>query len=1020
MSAATNPYVGPRPFERGQVLYGRDREIADLLKTVVTERVVLLHSPSGAGKTSLVQAGLVATLEAEDFTVLPVARVGMAPTGDGNRYVKSVVASLEEARPEGARLPSEELGGWDLAGYLGERTLTGQDGDVVLILDQFEEVLTLDPTDRGEKEAFFRQIGRALAGIRRLWAVLVIREEFVSGLEPYTRFLPGGLGARYRLERLDRTAALDAVKRTAAQQGGRFEDAAAERLVDNLRLLTVQEEDGSVREVLGPWVEPVQLQVVCRSLWARLSGESRVIREEDVRSVGDVDTCLAQFYAEQVAAAASKAGTNEHELRRWIDDRLITAQGLRSQVVSGHGETLGVPNTALTLLVDAHILRREQRRGVTWWELAHDRMVRPVKEDNALWYRERLHPLQRQAALWRQEGRPPRLLLQGDLLDKSILWADSHPDEVSDADLELLSESRKQQAEVDREFELTRALADERSRSLRRVRIMLGVVLALLLVSAWLAQKAFIERDSAKEQRRIADAAATVAVEKQAEAERAARNNEKLREEAVGRERRAQRDRVRASDAVAALVGLLLRNNQEDDALLAVTGTVTDSLRETGWTQPVDSSLHVALVDAVTAAERSFPFQLHSAPLTSVRFVAGGQRLVTVGRDSEVRLWSLPNLKREASARLPVHLAVDVVPDEAHGRLIVPDSRRHVHALDGTTLRELAKLDYAASDDGPRPRYAAVLDDGRVFVTGEGARAMLWSPDDDTSCEWPRVGAAVTGRDAAVDDASAIAGPVDGIVAVGFRSGTVQIFRVPPGTDLCARSESRPETLPPARERSSGHVASLELASGPDGLSVLAATWRGATTLYRRPEGGEWSQTPLQWSAVSMPLRAAFLQPPSLAVTIDTGGAVAILDAADPDRMVAVVSIGSDQPAVLAVSPVARRLAVGTPEGRVVVLQTDLQAEPRERLKKLVSEDRAHSADVTAADFSPDGGALATAGRDGRVRVWNLGSVPDLSAATDAELACRACVRLVDNMASAPEDTRKQIERGCRKCWSEL
>ena len=49
----SNPYVGPRAFQDGETLYGRDREVAKLLNLLIAERIVLLYSPSGAGKTSL-------------------------------------------------------------------------------------------------------------------------------------------------------------------------------------------------------------------------------------------------------------------------------------------------------------------------------------------------------------------------------------------------------------------------------------------------------------------------------------------------------------------------------------------------------------------------------------------------------------------------------------------------------------------------------------------------------------------------------------------------------------------------------------------------------------------------------------------------------------------------------------------------------------------------------------------------------------------------------------------------------
>jgi len=57
-----NPYVGPRPIETGERLFGRARELTELQYLLSAERIVLLHSPSGAGKSSLIQAGLIPQL----------------------------------------------------------------------------------------------------------------------------------------------------------------------------------------------------------------------------------------------------------------------------------------------------------------------------------------------------------------------------------------------------------------------------------------------------------------------------------------------------------------------------------------------------------------------------------------------------------------------------------------------------------------------------------------------------------------------------------------------------------------------------------------------------------------------------------------------------------------------------------------------------------------------------------------------------------------------------------------------
>lgn len=54
-----NPFVGPRPLETGERIDGREREITELYYLLSAERIVLLYSPSGAGKSSLIQAGMV-------------------------------------------------------------------------------------------------------------------------------------------------------------------------------------------------------------------------------------------------------------------------------------------------------------------------------------------------------------------------------------------------------------------------------------------------------------------------------------------------------------------------------------------------------------------------------------------------------------------------------------------------------------------------------------------------------------------------------------------------------------------------------------------------------------------------------------------------------------------------------------------------------------------------------------------------------------------------------------------------
>src|SRR5262245_51119084 len=111
----------------GEKLYGRDREALDLLDLLIAERIVLLYSPSGAGKSSLLQAELLPRLVEEGFHVMPPIRVSMEPPslGEGitvaNRYIFSALLSLEEGLAPSQQIPLAELATMELDTYLRDR-----------------------------------------------------------------------------------------------------------------------------------------------------------------------------------------------------------------------------------------------------------------------------------------------------------------------------------------------------------------------------------------------------------------------------------------------------------------------------------------------------------------------------------------------------------------------------------------------------------------------------------------------------------------------------------------------------------------------------------------------------------------------------------------------------------------------------------------------------------------------------------------------------------------------------------
>src|SRR3712207_3254009 len=502
-----NPYVGPTSFRLGDDLYGRDREREDLLDLLVAERIVLLYSPSGAGKTSLLEAALTPALQAAGFEVLPVIRVTHtleprpgAPT-PRNRYVMSVLLSLEEGLLPEEQRPVTELATLTMREYLEIRAdRDGRPGNEVLVFDQFEEVLTADPTDEPAKHAFFRELGEALRD-RGYWALFSMREDFLAGLDPYLAQVPTRFRTRFRLDLLSVDQALEAIRLPAERAGVDFTEEAARQLVDDLRTVRVQRPDG-VSEVLGSYVEPVQLQVACHQLWSKLPPDATRITRADVQALGRVDQALAGYYAERVCRAAERTGVPERTIREGVEERLITPQGLRSQVLEGPERSGEAGLRLLGELLDAHLVRAETRRQATWYELAHDRLIEPVRRDNAAWRAQHLSSFERAAALWEEEGRPDRLLLLG-----ADLTAAEQDDVVRSGALphrqqEFLEASRRADEQVRRDQQTAAVLR----RSARRLRTAVAVVTLLFVAAGALGALAWRNSDRAREASALASA----------------------------------------------------------------------------------------------------------------------------------------------------------------------------------------------------------------------------------------------------------------------------------------------------------------------------------------------------------------------------------------------------------------------------------------------------------------------------------------------------------------------------------
>lgn len=598
MTGLLNPFVGPRPLERGEKLFGRDRAVRELANLLKAERIVLLCSPSGAGKSSLIQAGLLPRLEdaeeGADFDVWGPTRVSQEPAvPEGNRYVLSALQGFEEGVPESLRRSPEVLAAQTLHQYLeGRPRRRSASRHVLLIFDQFEEVLTVDPLDLEAKQAFFEQLGELLRN-PRVWALFALREDYLVPLDPYAHLVPTHLKHRFRIAPLSLGEARQAIV-GSAQAGGR-EIPAADELVRDLATVKVQQSDGSFRDELGSYVEPVQLQVVCFRLWNKMSEDDRSIDPEDLKDFLGVDTALAGYYDDSVAKLSDGDLARERVLREWFS--ALIPGGIRRQVLRGVDESHGLDNRIVEELLATHLVRAEKRAGATWYELAHDRLIEPVARSNAEWHEEHLSDVQQRAALWEEQGRSPGLLLRDAELVKAERWAGGSA-VINPVEWSFLAESRKAQNAVDQERRLTQRI--------RRRGIAAMIVGALALAASGVAVLQWREAD---EQARIARQEKQRAEEERDEAARQRRRAEaaKRQEEAAkslrerAEEAKQLADRLRRAAETEALAGksLSLKDDADPELKLLLALQAYRLHRRFGAaaeSQAVYDALHAALL----------------------------------------------------------------------------------------------------------------------------------------------------------------------------------------------------------------------------------------------------------------------------------------------------------------------------------------------------------------------------------------------------------------------------------------
>ena len=360
------PYPGLVPYQvqDSDSFFGREADTQNCLGRLAERKIVAVVGPSGSGKSSLVRAGIAATLRRQGERA-SVVTPGVHPL--------DVLSDVDASK-----------------------------GSAVLIVDQFEETFSLcdDPKERAQ---FFAALARYADASGLVIALRADRLGELSAYPEMAQLIERGL---YLLRAMDDEELRAAITAPARQSGLLLEPG----LVDLL-----------VREVEGePGALPL-LSHALRQAWERREG--RTITVAGYQATGGIRGAVAKS-AEDVYEAVP---VEDRPLLRDLLLRLV-APGLEGEPVRGpvarrllasdpqHDELI-------ELLVGARLVTSDD--GVV--ELAHEALARAWPrlrgwlDDDSEGQRIRRH-LTGAADAWDALGRPDTELYRGVRLRQTLEW----------------------------------------------------------------------------------------------------------------------------------------------------------------------------------------------------------------------------------------------------------------------------------------------------------------------------------------------------------------------------------------------------------------------------------------------------------------------------------------------------------------------------------------------------------------------------------------------------------------------
>ena len=980
-SALIRPYKGLTPYDESDApfFFGREAEREIITANLMASRLTLLYGPSGVGKSSVLRAGVAYHLRklsqqnliergTPEFVVVVFSSWRDDPIAGLAAHVQEAISPLLAGQKISEAGKAEK-------GSLVKNLQTWSehiDGDLLIILDQFEEYFLYHLQEDGIgtfASEFPRAVNRPDLRVNFL---ISVREDALAKLDRFKGRIPNLFDNYLRIDHLDRAAARAAIERPIAEynrlqtegQTVSIEPELVEAVLDQIKTGQVRLGEagrgmieGAVSRSDEGRIETPYLQLVMTRLWdeeippapLRENGERLgirgVLRLSTLQRLGGAEHIVRTHLDTTMSALPP----DERDAAARIFHYLVTPSGAK------------IAHTVSDLAEYAHISPEQITPVLDKLSSASIRILRPVAP-----------PLN-------QPG-PPRYEIFHDVLAPAILdW-------------------RARYVQAQELAEADRKLAEERRRANKLRLGVMGLTLLLLLMVG-LAVFALHQRATAKHAQAEAVAQRENAERAQAEAVSQRVVAERAQSEAVAQRENAERAQVETEAqrqiAVARELSAAAVNNLEVDPERSILlGLQAVSISSIGG-KPVLREAEEALHRAVGASRVQLTLRGHTGGLWFVTFSPDGKRLATSSHDKTAKVWNVAtgkDLLTLIGHTGPVK-AVAFSPDGK--RLATSSDDKTAKVWDAATGKELLTLRghtdvvrfVEFSPDGTRLATASLDQTAKVWdaATGKelltlightgGVTVSVFSPDGrrlatgsypDEVEHTARVWDAVSGKELLT-----LTGHTNAIYHVAFS---------PDGRRLATGSVDGTVKI---WDSTSGQLLMTIFASGvnrvafsPDGTRLatgssdgMARLWNAATGQLLQTlaghAGGVWG---ISFSSDGTRLATASQDATAKVWDISPAGGREWLTLAGHNGGVA-------------------HLAFSVDGARLATAGADKTAKVWDAVtgKELLTLS-GHTGSVRGVVWSPDGNRLATVSSDQTTKVWDISTALNTGAATGKQL----------------------------------